>query len=388
MQIRSIVVMLCLGLTAAACGNSTSRTNSSNAVGVSATKAAAGVASAEAQLKLYSAPSHWVAPGPGFDATKVRGKSIWYIAGDYSATPTFALMVNGMKAALAPLHDSVYMCDGGGVPTGYVTCMNEALAAGASAIVAGAIPSSTIAPEIAKANSEHVPVVLALDRNDTTPAPPGVAAVVSFPYTLLGQLDADWVIANSAGKANVFVVNVTGSNPALEASRVGSIPTLNKLCPECTVTVRNVPLANLPEVASLTTTVLQSNPKITYIIGSFDAVAGLMVPSIQQLGDGNRIKIATFNGSLQEMQMMAQGSPIKMDIATAGPAIGYAAADQVLRLLSGVVASKRESAPVRVFTQSTVRSLSLTQAGFASDVWFNAKISWLHKFWALWGVKS
>jgi ribose transport system substrate-binding protein len=265
--------------------------------------------------------------------------------------------------------------------------MSEALAAGASAIVTAAIPAATITNELAQAKADHVPVVLGIDKNVTTPAPRNIAAVVSYPYKLIGQLDADWVIANSGGTANVLVINVQGSNPLLMVTQGGSIPQLAKVCPKCNVTVQNVPLANLSEVASITTTALQSNPKISYVIAGMDTVAGIMIPAIKQVGYENKISITGLNGSLQEMLMMAQGTPMKMDVATAGPYLGYAAADQVLRLLAGVAPSRDEAAPVRVFNQSTVHSIKLTQSAFSSDVWFNPNGHFLQKFWALWGVK-
>jgi ribose transport system substrate-binding protein len=347
----------------------------------------ADIAKAKAQLKKYAGPSKWVAPGPAFNASKAKGKMVWYIPSEYSI-PIFHTFVSGMKNALSKVGVSLTVCDGGGSPTQFENCMQEGVAQGAGAIIYDSLYTNTIATGIASANAHHIPVIMGNDQSPGGPLPQGVQGQVSLEYTLSGRLVSDWIIVNSKGHADVLVTDNTDNPNSASVVFDGYLYQLHHLCPGCKETTKQLLVESWATVlGSLTSSALSSNPSIDYVIPQFDGMTAYMGPAINLLGRQNTVKVCTFNADIQQMQNMAAGQWVYIDVGSNNAYEGWAYADQALRLMTGTAPVASEHVPVRVFTRQNVKKFPLTAAATNAGSWYGGT-AYQGDYLKLWGVKG
>ncbi len=74
---------------------------------------------------------------------------------------------------------------------------------------------------------------------------------------------------------------------------------------------------------------------MNYVIGAFDPAVSDMVPAINNVGIGDRIKIISNVGLTQNLQFIADGDVQAADIVYDNTYTGYAAVDQLIRVLAG-----------------------------------------------------
>ena len=110
---------------------------------------------------------------------------------------------------------------------------------------------------------------------------------------------------------------------------------------------------------SLVRTMITVDPKLTYIVPVVDAMVPGIKPSIAAAEAADRIKIISANASLPDMQAIAtKADPEVANVGSSNERMGWAAVDQVVRILSKqppVV----ESQPVRLFSTANIGSIDL-----------------------------
>jgi len=384
-RLASVGAVASAAVLLAACGSSSS-TSAQTGKGQSSVATAKNIAFAKSQLDRYMGPVGWKAPGPAFDATKARGKTVWYIPSLYSV-PIFHTIAGQMKIALSKVGVNLVVCDGQGSPTQFETCMNEAVAQHAGAIIYDSLYTSTISAGIAAADAHHIPVIMGNDQSPGGPLPRGVAGQVSFAYSLSGRLVSDWIIVNSHDRASVLLTDTTDNPNSQSVLTDGYLYQLHRYCPLCQETVKKTTVAQWStELQSITSSALTANPSINYVVPEYDAMAAFMDPAISQLGKASTVKVATFNADLQQMQDMAAHDLIYIDVGSNAAYEGWAYADQALRLMTGNKPVVNEYVPTRVFTRSNVGSLSLTTAAANSGAWYGSS-AYKAGYLKLWGVK-
>lgn len=343
------------------------------------------IAHSTAQLQQYGGVSTWNEPGPKFDASGAKGKTVWYIPSDYSV-PIFHTISSNMQTALEKAGASLTVCDGKGNPTQFNACFNNAVAQNAGVVIFDSLYSETIAGGIAAANAKKIPVIMGNDQDPTAPLPKGVDAQVSFEYSLSGRLVSDWIIKDSGGAADVLLTNTTDNPNSSAVLDKGYAAELTKYCSSCKFTTKALSISQwATDLPSITSSALTANPNINYVVPEYDGMTAFMGPAIKQLGKANSVKVATFNADLAQMQMMANGDLVYVNVGGNNAYEGWAYADQSLRLMTGTKPVANENVPVRVFTRDNVKSLKLTTAAADSGEWYGTA-DYRSEYQKLWGI--
>jgi ribose transport system substrate-binding protein len=380
-----IVAVVVGGAIVAACGGS-SKTTSSKTSGSSP-----GVARASAVVASLSRPAtSFPAPGPALkDVKALKGKTVWYIPISLSV-PVFTIGNSALHTALAKVGVGEHACSGEANPSATAACINQAVARGASAIITDAVPVALAANAFANAEAHHIPVLIV----NQLPPPRGVPGAVHgvgndrLAYALLQDsslvgAEADWVIADSHGKAHVLMMPFTDS-PSTLAYAASAEAVFRRDCPGCKVTVQKVGLANATLIPSQTSAALLKNPGIQYVVPEFDAVLQPVGAGIQQTSSAQHVKVVTAGGDLPALQEIKAGR-VALDAGEDFPYAGWADADEVMRMMLGMPVVT-EHVPVRLFTAANVGSLHLTPAAQASGEWYGSN-AYTTMFEHLWGVR-
>lgn len=364
---------------------STAATAAASAVASAATEPAADIAGAEAALAEYSGPATWVEPGPAFDISGAKGKSVVYIPLDNSI-PIFTVIYGEMEKALKEAGAVPSLCDGKGNPTQWAACISDAAGRGASVIILDSIPVASVA-EAAKAAQEAGVKIIDGNNGDPEIVPEGTDARVSFQYSLSGRLVSDWIITDSAGDANVLIIQSPESGNVPDLVGKGYAAELAAKCPSCKVQIADVAIADwATKLQPTVQAALAADPSINYIIPIYDGMSTYVVPAIAAAGAADRVKVATFNANLDPMKKMAAGDSVFVDVGSHNAYEGWAYADQSLRLITGNAPSANENVPARVFTRDNVGELKLTPEAERSGEWYGDN-TYQQKYKELWGLK-
>jgi ribose transport system substrate-binding protein len=238
-------------------------------------------------------------------------------------------LANGIKAGTLAIGYQFKLCNGGTTATQINSCFTQAIAAHPTAIVVNGIGQSDAANSFAAAAKAGIPIV-----GTFTGDPPGIKGVVTeVAGNTCGQQAktiADAIIADSKGKANVLWV---GTNTfTCNIQRQQGFLTEMKTCPTCTV--KTLPFAIdaiTSQLPNQLQAALQSNPNLTYIVGTFDAIALAATQAIRQAGKTSSIKVAGFDGDAPNLQLVKSGNIQMWDDVTGGGEPGYAAIDAAAR---------------------------------------------------------
>jgi ribose transport system substrate-binding protein len=366
-----------------ACGSSTT-SSSAPTSGASS----AGVAQAQAVVRRESRPAtSFPPPGPSLNVRSLRGKSVWYIPISLSV-PVFAISNGTLTTALSKVGITEHSCSGEASPSATSACINQAVGAGAGAIITDAIPVALAANAFASAESHHIPVLV----QDQLPPKGGPGTVQGFGDDRLAyqplqaanlvEAEAYWTIADSHGQANVLLEPYTDS-PSTLSYDTSTEAVFKKLCPGCTVAVQKIGLATASLTTSQTSSALLSHPNTNYVLPEFDALLQGVGQGIQQAGFTRKVKVVTSAGDLPALQAIKAGT-ISVDAGEDFPYIGWADADEAMRMMLGKPIVK-ELPPLRLFTSANVGSLALTPAAQASGVWYGSN-AYTKMFEHLWGV--
>lgn len=368
----------------AACGSSSKTTNTTSS------GSSAGVSHASAVVASLSRPTtSFPAPGPALKNVKsLRGKSVWYIPISLSV-PTFAIGNSALHTALGKAGITEHACSGESNPSATAACIDQAVARGAGAIITDAVPVVLAANAFANAESHHIPVLIV---NQLPPAR-GVPGAVQgsgndkLAYALLQDsklvgAEADWVIADSHGKANGLLMPFTDS-PSTLAYAASAQAIFRRDCPGCKVAIQKIGLANASLIPSQTSAALLKHQGIQYVIPEFDAVLQSVGQGIQQTSSSQHLKVATAGGDLPALEEIKAGR-LAVDIGQDFPYEGWADADEVMRMMLGMPVVS-EHVPVRIFTAANIASLPLTPAAQASGQWYGSS-AYTTMFEHLWGV--
>lgn len=341
----------------AACSSS-SPGSSSSAGGSSASSAAASaadVSGAAADLSSYLGIPKFSAPGAPISVASLKGKTIYSIP--QSDTIPFLSETESAEQKIATklgIHWVEYPTSG--TTAEWIRGINAAIAAKAGAILLNALDPRTVLPQIEAAKKAGIPVISAqfFDVSQASMVPSALAGFRGDNFTEAAKLEADWVIKDTGGKADVLVVENTE-----QLSTVAMLTAMKAefaaKCPACKVTYVNVPSSDWatriqPDVAAAIT----SDPSINYVIPVYDPMTQFVVPAIIAAGKQDQIHIATFNGTPAVLKMMQTGSIVRMDIGENLSWLASANLDELFRVMLKQPPLTNEKTALRVFTSQTV----------------------------------
>ncbi len=339
----------------------------------------AGVAYATAQIAKAKKNPAFVAPGPAFDASKAKGKSVWFIPN--SSSIPFTLAVQKAFSAVADkagLKLTVWPSTGN--PTDWVQGVNQAIAQHADLVVMAA-PPQLVGPQLADLKAAGIPVVVPHQYDPTMDKPDNVTAFEYAPFLDAGKLMADQAIVDTKGKADALVITTNESPPSKPMADAVRAE-FKAHCDDCSITEVNVPAADWgSKMQSTVQNALLRDPKMNYIITLFDSATQFVIPGIAAAGKTGTVGLASFNNTPFALTNVQKGA-MNMDVGESITWIGYASMDQVLRILSGVTPAKKESATLRVFTKDNADVL-----GDPADNEKGYSDSYIAAYEKLWGLK-
>jgi ribose transport system substrate-binding protein len=353
--------------------------------------AGAGVpAAVTATVNKYLGVPAFTAPGGPVDVARLRGKKVFVIP--IEETPFTQAVEAGEKAAAKAAGVQLTFYPNQGEVSQWVQGMQTAIAQKPALIILDTSPDPRqLQPQIAAAKAAGIPVLVTHFYDVTSPGPPacagcaaGVTGIVKAPISVAGGAEADWIIADSGGRAHVLIVGLNGLLP-VPGMIAAADAQFRQYCPGCTITTIAINLSQLGTAGAFgqVSSALVQNPAITYVDPLFDASIPGTLAAIEAAGKTSQIKIVSFNGSSFALQDVASGtSPVAADVAEPDTWVGYANMDQAFRIMAGMP-TVNETTPIRIFD-----SANITQAGGGPGYASGYGTAYITGYYKLWGLPA
>jgi ribose transport system substrate-binding protein len=372
----------------AACSSSSSSSSSApsssspTASASAASTAASGVATAQAMVtKLEATTTNYPVPSASVSGVSaLKGKTVYYIP-LVQQIPGFVVTAATMKAALAKVGMNLQVCNGEAQPSAIAACVTQATGAHAAGIVLDSIPYGMAENSLMAAKAKGVPVIVAdqypPSGNLNTDSVTYVPGVVDQPTQI-----AYWMIADSQGKANAIIAEEADSQSSIQYV-VNSESVYKQLCPDCTITVKQITEATNTLIASATSSNLLAHPEASYYYTEFE---DSLQPTIQGIQQSNKtgISLSVAGASTDSLGLLKSGSLVQAAVAVDQAYAGWALTDEILRMATKA-APATESFPSRLFTKQNIGTIQVTTAAQASGAWFGSA-SYQAQFEKLWGL--
>jgi ribose transport system substrate-binding protein len=342
-----------VSLVLAACGSSGgSSPSTSAATSSSAQTTGHGVAYARAQIAKASRVPTFPAPGPGFNASAARGKTVFVIP--YTSAVPFLNAINDSLVAVGKQYGvKVTVYPNQGRSSEWVQGMNQAIAQKASAIILGA-PPEQLGPQLKQAKAAGIPVDVLHLYDRVMPVPRDVTSTVFAPFTKAARLMADWVIMDTSGKADAVILTDRSVPPSKHIVSAMQAE-FRAHCPDCETTVVDVPATDwATKMQSATQSALLADPGINYVVPIYDSASQFVIPGIRAAGRSGKVRIATYNGTPFVLENIRTKNIVAMDVGESQAWIAHANMDQVLRMITGRKPLPAAQTPIRVFNQSNI----------------------------------
>jgi ribose transport system substrate-binding protein len=323
------VCMLAVPLMAlAACGDSSTpgSSPSTSASGGSGDPAAAAKAAAAAAAQVPTK----IATDLGTFTPK-KGVYVYHVACS-QALVGCANQTKALKAAAQALGYKFDFCDGGSTPDTISKCFTNAINAKPDVIIPNGIGVTGAGDAFATAKSKNIPIV-GLFTGDDPGATGVVTEVAGDACTKEGAVLADAIVADSNGKAHAAFIDTTDFN--CNVQRLQGFRSEYDKCTTCAAlkTLDFSISALQTDLPRQTQAFLQANPDLSYVAGTFDAVANIAVDAVRQAG--RSIKVAGFDADPANVANVAKGDIQMWDITTGTGDPGWAAMDAAARVASG-----------------------------------------------------
>jgi ABC-type sugar transport system substrate-binding protein len=277
-----------------------------------------------------SSSSKFPGPTEAFAAPKNKKLAIVVCSGTLEGC---VIPANAAKTAAEALGWKVTMLDGKGSPDSQNGAIQTAVASGVDAIITSAVDPAQISAGLAAAHNKHIPIGSIAQFAKASPT--GYAFDIGANWADQGKAVGAWMVKESAGKAVVLPMSDKefASTVAFVDAAVAEI----KTCSTCAVqATENFVVADVgAPLGQRVVNLLQAAPKVNMVIGAYDPAAAFMVPAIEQAGLGSKIKLAAIVGTAQNLGFIRDGKVQAADVAFDANYEGWAAVDQMARLLAG-----------------------------------------------------
>ncbi len=320
-------------------------------------------------------------PVPGVD--KLKGETVYFVPATYQV-PVFQAVAASLGSALGAAGIDLEICDGKSNPANMASCIQQGIDAKAGAIVTGSIPQDLASVAFESAQRAGIPIVNTM----TAPAGPGDPTRVAYltpDYIGLQSLSANWVIADSGAAAKVLYVQITDTPATTIWAEQGALATYQDNCPDCEVTVVKANTGQFDKLPSLVTSELTKNPDIDYVQTEVDFAVQPVVEGLQA-ANATSVKIASMDGVLATLQMLAGGQLVNSEVGFNADALAWYAADQALRMMAGQPSNANVAFPYqRIFTAGNIGDLDLSPEAEKTGAWYGST-DYQDGFKQLWGL--
>lgn len=349
----------------------------------SAASASAGLAHADQAVAQYSKTvTKYNLPASSIKGVSaLKGKKVMFIP-LVDQIPAFQLVRAGFTAALKHAGISVTDCSGQANPSGVQSCINQAESGGYAGIVTAAIPYEMASNAFASAEAHHIPV-LVTDQLTESKYQKADQLVYQPGNDAEPTLMADWVIADSKGKANAIFTVETDSPSSTAYVTKGAAPEFKKYCPDCKITYADTPSTGVtPQWVEST---VKKVSGVQYYYSEFEDDLAQTTQGVS-LAQANSLKVSYATATLAGLTDIKNHKQVYADIGDDVAYEGWADADNLLRMIVKQP-TVTEHIPERLFTRQNIGSIKLTNAAQASGVWYGNPTLFQKGFEKLWGVK-
>jgi ribose transport system substrate-binding protein len=277
---------------------------------------------------------------------------------------------------------TVHICDAGSNPTQATSCLEEAVKSNAAAIVTDAMNDSFASSAYAAAIAAKIPVV-ATDNDDSAGFPKSpLLSTVSLGPPEDARLAADWIIANSNGKADVVYAADNSNDGVIEAAATKD--EFTKYCPGCKYAAVSFGDLTVQNLATSISSAMDRDPNINYVDGGYDAPSGIYALQGAKTVTGRHFTYITSTGQPPGLQRVAAGQQ------AADPGLDpddsmWNTADALFRILAGAKPVASYTPALRIFTKSNVPSDINDANAYASGQWYTNG-SFKAMYQKLWGL--
>jgi ribose transport system substrate-binding protein len=256
--------------------------------------------------------------------------------------------------------------------------IEQAITLGVNGIFLVSVDPKTVSGSLAEARKQGIEVIdSGAGGPQSRPSPTGLSHEVSLHGPEEGEMVANFLIADSGGKANIALIN--DSEFATVVERVEATKKVLAACGECKISQEiDVPVTSVgTTLGSRVKSLLQANPDVEYVWAPYDAAANDIVQAVVEIGKQSEIGVTSFNGNSQNLEYIREGQAQVADVGEALEWAGWAGADDFNRIFNGQKPPKNDGVPAKLFIKS-----NLPAPGEA----FEGDFDFRKKYQELWGV--
>ena len=286
-------------------------------------------------IEEHSEAPDFTPPGPAFDASQLKGKTIAIVAIDLRV-PTLADVVANAKIAADLLGLKVTVFDAKSQATLMQQGMQQAIDNNADAIISDGLVMQVVAGQIKEAKDKGIPTIDVVNAPPVLDVPgqgsdPNIFGNVSPDADLGGQLIAAAAISSTDGEAKVQVMNTSELTAASAIAE--SITKTIESCETCEVVSTTDTALNdwSTQIPGLTATQIRSNPDINFILPIYDAMGIFATTGVQQAAATGKAWVASQDGSPAALALVKQGDVFVANVAKSSAWAAWAAVDQAMR---------------------------------------------------------
>jgi ribose transport system substrate-binding protein len=351
------------------CGSSdSSSTATSGSTTAAPTDAAVAPAVAERVASAEKPLTTW--PGPKTPVKVQPGKEVVVVTCGSQGIGCVRAAAGAAEAG-KQMGWTVRTVDGKSDPSVWNSAIQDAVAAKADGIILDAVPPALVQNALAKAKSAGVPLVSVF--NPVPEDPGSVFDYVRPDHAEQGRLMADWVAADSSGKANVLVVRAP-EFPELLERHEGFTKELASACPGCKVAgTVDMTLATMAQrLPQAVISALQRNPDIDYIVAPIDSAATFVSEGVRSAGKADKVKVSGYEGDPDAVARVRDGDVQAATIADPPEWMGWQAMDALARAFAG-----QEPETVKVPSRLLVADNAPDTEGWQGDLDFRQQLEQL-----------
>jgi ribose transport system substrate-binding protein len=211
---------------------------------------------------------------------------------------------------------------------------NQVVALHPDGVIGTGNPTALFAPQLAQLGQQGG--VFVSGSVPEQPHGPYIAAVSPNPdFAQIGQWEANWVVADTNGKANVAYFYVT-AYPSQIAPHDAFVATLKQLCPTCGFSQLIVNPADaggsLPQKI---VNYIQSHPSVNYIVPSYGDLMLGVPQALRNAGLDTRVKAITSSSDPSDYAAIKAGEVEDAAVAEDNYVSGWVMVDAIVRHVVG-----------------------------------------------------
>lgn len=292
--------------------------------------------------------------GASFDAKPLAGQTIYSIPID-SKLEFYQVGEEAMRGVAEKAGVELITFPSDGTQTSYQQGFQQAINAGAGAILLNGPLPETLAPQLEEALAAGIPVVPVHVTDSTGQSVAGVTYEAFAPFNASAALMTYCAIADLDGAPlNALVIEASETGPS-----AGMVETIQSViassAPAGSVaTVINSPVTKwATDIQPAVQSALIADPNINVMLPIYDSMALFAAPGIEQAAPDRNIGIYTFNGTPAVMALIPDGV-VRVDIAENPDWVAYVNIDTAFRAMLKVPPTPQASGPIRAIDAGNV----------------------------------